>query len=77
MPEGTSTAVRHTTRIRLHDAWQAHAACDFSTRINWRAGLVPAAAVLPAPIACTQVAAVEKLVAELGRVPLVRLFGVH
>ncbi len=32
------------------------------TRINWRASLVPAAAVIPAPIAYTKVAAVKKLV---------------
>ncbi len=33
-------------------------------RINWRASLVPAAAVIPAPIAYINVAAVEKLVVE-------------
>jgi len=32
------------------------------TRTNWRASLVPAAAVIPAPIAYTQFVAVEKLV---------------
>ena len=32
------------------------------TRINWRASLVPAAAVIPAPIAYAKVVAVEKLV---------------
>ena len=32
------------------------------TRINWRASLVPAAAVIPAPIAYTKVVAVKKLV---------------
>jgi hypothetical protein len=31
-------------------------------RINWRASLVPAAAVIPAPIAYIKVAAVKKLV---------------
>jgi hypothetical protein len=30
--------------------------------INWRASLVPAAAVIPAPVAYTNVAAVKKLV---------------
>ena len=35
------------------------------TRINWRASLVPAAAVIPAPIAYTNVVAVKKLVVEL------------
>ncbi len=35
-----------------------------SSRINWRASLVPAAAVIPAPIACTKVVAVKKLVVE-------------
>ena len=32
------------------------------TRTNWRASLVPAAAVIPAPIAYINVAAVKKLV---------------
>ena len=32
------------------------------TRTNWRASLVPAAAVIPAPIAYTNVVAVKKLV---------------
>ena len=31
---------------------------------NWRASLVPAAAVIPAPIAYTKVVAVKKLVVE-------------
>jgi hypothetical protein len=34
------------------------------SRINWRASLVPAAAVIPAPIAYTKVVAVKKLVVE-------------
>ena len=46
--------------------------------INWRASLVPAAAVIPAPIANTNFAAVKKLVVEflvrwtwpLGECPL-------
>ena len=32
------------------------------SRIHWRASLVPAAAVIPAPVAYTNVAAVKKLV---------------
>jgi hypothetical protein len=32
------------------------------TRNNWRASLVPAAAVIPAPIAYAKIAVVEKLV---------------
>ena len=32
--------------------------------INWRASLVPAAAVIPAPMAYIKVVAVEKLVVE-------------
>ncbi len=32
------------------------------TRINWRASLVPVAAVIPAPIAYIKVVAVKKLV---------------
>lgn len=35
------------------------------TRINWRASLVPAAAVIPAPIAYIKIVAVKKLVVEL------------
>jgi hypothetical protein len=34
------------------------------SRINWRASLVPAAAVIPAPIAYIKVVAVKKLVVE-------------
>ena len=41
------------------------------TRINWRASLVPAAAVIPAPMAYIKVVAVKKLVvgvqSELNR----------
>jgi hypothetical protein len=42
------------------------------SRINWRASLVPAAAVIPAPIAYIKVVAVKKLVVgflvgEFGR----------
>ena len=36
------------------------------TRTNWRASLVPAAAVIPAPIAYIKVVAVKKLVVEAG-----------
>ena len=39
------------------------------TRINWRASLVPAAAVIPAPIAYIKVVAVKKRVAELQFIP--------
>ena len=35
------------------------------TRIHWRASLVPAAAVIPAPIAYVKVVAVKKLVVGL------------
>lgn len=34
--------------------------------INWRASLVPAAAVIPAPVAYTNIAAVKKLVVDRG-----------
>ena len=34
----------------------------FSVSINWRASLVPAAAVIPAPIAYIKLVAVKKLV---------------
>ena len=36
------------------------------TSINWRASLVPAAAVIPAPIAYIKVVAVKKLVVGSG-----------
>ena len=35
---------------------------NLSSSINWRASLVPAAAVIPAPIAYIKVVAVKKLV---------------
>ena len=38
---------------------------NLSTSNNWRASLVPAAAVIPAPIAYIKVVAVKKLVVEL------------
>ena len=47
------------------------------SRINWRASLVPAAAVIPAPIAYIKVVAVKKLVVEFLVVDRsVRLNGV-
>ena len=39
------------------------------TRNNWRASLVPAAAVIPAPIAYIKVVAVKKLVVEYWALP--------
>ena len=39
-----------------------------SSRINWRASLVPAAAVIPAPEANIRVVAVKKLVVEFAYV---------
>jgi hypothetical protein len=46
----------------LHD-WN-ETGLKLSFRINWRASLVPAAAVIPAPIAYIKVVAVKKLVVE-------------
>ena len=43
------------------------------SRINWRASLVPAAAVIPAPIAYVKVVAVKKLVVEFLVVGIGRL----
>ena len=40
------------------------------TSINWRASLVPAAAVIPAPIAYIKVVAVKKLVVEFVMCPV-------
>ena len=45
------------------------------TRIHWRASLVPAAAVIPAPIAYIKVVAVKKLVVEFW--PWLVRFGLH
>ncbi len=42
------------------------------SRINWRASLVPAAAVIPAPIAYIKVVAVKKLVVGFVVSPAVR-----
>src|SRR5262250_19653 len=47
------------------------------TRNNWRASLVPAAAVIPAPIAYIKVVAVKKLVVELRARPGGPPSGVH
>ena len=48
--------------------------------INWRASLVPAAAVIPAPMAYIKVVAVEKLVVEcllmLAGPPFGRVSGI-
>jgi hypothetical protein len=44
------------------------------TSINWRASLVPAAAVIPAPIAYIKVVAVKKLVVEILQVKMGCLF---
>ncbi len=38
---------------------------NIPSRINWRASLVPAASVIPAPIAYIKVVAVKKLVVVL------------
>ena len=46
---------------------------DVSATINWRASLVPAAAVIPAPIAYIKVVAVKKLVVGF----LSRVAGTH
>lgn len=40
---------------------------------HWRASLVPAAAVIPAPIAYINVVAVKKLVVEVWVIAIVRL----
>ena len=47
------------------------------TRINWRASLVPAAAVIPAPIAYIKVVDVKKLVVELRPLAVGPPFGVY
>ena len=55
--------------------WNEHSVNNLA-RTNWRASLVPAAAVIPAPIAYIKVVAVKKLVVGFlgGRqCPLVRV----
>jgi hypothetical protein len=47
------------------------------SRINWRASLVPAAAVIPAPIAYIKVVAVKKLVVGFLVETTGLLFGVR
>ena len=47
------------------------------TRINWRASLVPAAAVIPAPIAYIKVVAVKKLVVGFRGLPSGLPMGMH
>jgi hypothetical protein len=47
----------------MSDNWNEYN-LNILTRIHWRASLVPAAAVIPAPIAYIKVAAVKKLVVE-------------
>jgi hypothetical protein len=42
-------------------------------RTHWRASLVPAAAVIPAPIVYIKVVAVKKHVVEYGVAPIVSL----
>lgn len=48
---------------------------NLSTSNNWRASLVPAAAVIPAPIAYIKVVAVKKLVVEFLFVTRSKPFG--
>jgi hypothetical protein len=43
--------------------------------INWRASLVPAAAVIPAPKAYIKVVAVKKLVVEIGELFRLETYG--
>jgi hypothetical protein len=45
------------------------------SRINWRASLVPAAAVIPAPIAYIKVVAVKKLVVEFVAARALHVWG--
>ena len=45
------------------------------TRIDWRASLVPAAAVIPAPIAYIKVVAVKKLVVDPLGEAVAQIFG--
>ena len=55
--------------------WNEHNSKSCSS-IDWRASLVPAAAVIPAPIAYTNVVAVKKLVVGFLLRWVGRLFGV-
>ena len=50
---------------------------ESTSRINWRASLVPAAAVIPAPIAYIKVVAVKKLVVGFRVGPSGLPMGMH
>jgi hypothetical protein len=50
----------------LRDGWRSQWMhyLNSAVSIDWRVSLVPAAAVIPAPVAYTNIAAVKKLVVE-------------
>jgi hypothetical protein len=66
------TQSRHGEVVTINNNTGLFESCNWNeynlntlTRTNWRASLVPAAAVIPAPIAYIKVVAVKKLVVEL------------
>ena len=68
---GSDEKYVYGTQLRLRNSNEYN--LNPLTRTNWRASLVPAAAVTPAPKAYIKVAAVKKLVVEsgsCGRMPL-------
>ena len=70
----------NNTGLRLGD-WNEHNAKALA-RTHWRASLVPAAAVIPAPVAYIKVVAVKKLVvgrlsSELQPVPWRSAWQLH
>src|SRR5699024_10360667 len=84
-PHLRMAAVAQTTQSRQGEVVTLHSSVKFrfvdckvrnlkhSVRNNWRASLVPAAAVIPAPIAYIKVAAVEAFVVEFLTSDLGRL----
>jgi hypothetical protein len=56
-----------------HHNWNEYN-LNLLTSNNWRASLVPAAAVIPAPIAYIKVVAVKKLVVEFQKKDIFFLF---
>src|SRR6478735_856554 len=66
------TQSRHGEVVTIHNKAGPLRSCNWNeynlnplTRINWRASLVPAAAVIPAPIAYIKVVAVKTSVVKL------------
>jgi hypothetical protein len=62
----TREVVTRNNNAGLRSGDWNEAGVKFPPRSHWRASLVPAAAVIPAPVAYTKVVAVKKLVVGTG-----------